>query len=64
MNKIIGIGGINAAKEIAINKIVLFSIILTNLGLLKALNVAKTYIPRYEASIIDLNSQICIHIYL
>ena len=35
MNKIIGIGGINAAKEIAINKIVLFSIILTNLGTIK-----------------------------
>ena len=65
MNKIIGIGGINAAKLIAINRIVLFSITLTNLGTIKkALNVAKTYMPRYEASIIDLNSQKYVFMYI
>ena len=60
-----GIGGIKAAKEIAINKIVFFSITSTNLGTIKyALNVDRTYMPKYEASIIDLNSQKYVFIYI
>mgnify|MGYP007000224420 CR=1 len=65
MNKEIGIGGINAANIIANNKIVLFSITFTSAGTSKkALIVDRTYMPRYEASIIDLNSQKYVFIYI
>tara|TARA_Y100000748_G_scaffold191959_1_gene160764 strand:+ start:648 stop:788 length:141 start_codon:yes stop_codon:yes gene_type:complete len=43
MNRIIGIGGTNAAKAIANKRIALFSMYKTNLGTnIKAVNVERT----------------------
>ena len=65
INKIIGIGGIIAAQLIAKSKMDRFSKVFTKIGTIRnALKVAIRYMPKYDASIVDGNSQKYVFMYI